>query len=236
MNDSAETFQNFLKTEVSQAHVVWIAINLVLAALLGLWIGRFYVRHGTSLSNRRAFAKNFVLLTMTTALIITLIQSNVALSLGMIGALSIVRFRSAIKEPEELAYLFLSIAVGMGLGANQRAVTIGGLAVILIVLWCKAKLDSKGDTGGSEQNLYVSVTSGRPDVVSAQALNQLLESCCSLHRLKRLDQTKSSTEACYLVEPKDANAMSQFEVEVRKLDDAVTVSLLDTRGGLMGTG
>lgn len=235
MNDNAETFADFLTTEGSQAAVVWIAINLVLAAILGLWIGRFYVRYGTSLSNRRAFAKNFVLLTMTTALIITLIQANVALSLGMIGALSIVRFRSAIKEPEELAYLFLSIAVGMGLGANQASVTVGGLVVILLVLWCKARLDRK-NPGQSEQNLFLTVTSERPDHVSIQALTKLLEDHCSLHRLKRLDRTSTSTEACFLIEPRGEDAVSVFETELRKLDDQATVTLLDTHGGLTGIG
>ena len=235
MNESAETFQNFLKTEVTQAHVVLIAINLVLAAAMGIWLGKFYVRYGTAISNRAAFARNFVLLTMTTALIITLIQKNVALSLGMIGALSIVRFRSAIKEPEELGYLFLSIAVGMGLGANQQLVTIGGLAVILFVLWIKARLD-QSTPSGSQQNLFITVTTRRPDIINAQTLNGLLTQTCSLHRLKRIDQTKETTEACYLVEPKDGEGLSEFEAEIRRLDEAVTVSMLDTRGGLMGMG
>lgn len=235
MNDNVETFQSFLTTEIGESNVVWIAINLVLAAVLGYWIGRFYIRYGTSLSNRRAFANNFVLLAMTTALIIALIQSNVVLSLGMIGALSIVRFRSAIKEPEELSYLFLSIAVGLGLGANQQAVTIGGLAIILLVLRMKVRID-KGVPAGSEQNLYVTVNTERPEVLSTQTLTTLLEGSCSLHRLKRLDQSKGSTEVCYLVEPKDANSMGVFEAELRKLDEQVSFSLLDTRGGMMGAG
>ena len=55
---------------------------------------------------------------------ITIVKSSLALSLGLVGALSIVRFRTAIKEPEELSYAFLSIAIGLGLGADQRLTTL----------------------------------------------------------------------------------------------------------------
>ena len=63
--------------------------------------------------------------TVATVVVISIVKSSLALSLGLVGALSIVRFRSAIKEPEELAYLFLSIGIGLGLGAGQRVVTAG---------------------------------------------------------------------------------------------------------------
>ncbi len=70
-------------------------------------------------------------------LIITIVKSSLALSLGLVGALSIVRFRSAIKEPEELAYLFLCIAIGLGLGASQTAITTLAFIVIMGVLMLK---------------------------------------------------------------------------------------------------
>lgn len=233
MNNGGETFADWLNTEVTEASVVWIAIYLILAAILGTAIGRFYVRYGTSLSNRQAFAKNFVLLTMTTTLIIALIQTNISLSLGMIGALSIVRFRSAIKEPEELAYLFLSIAVGLGLGAQQGVLTVGALLVILFVLWLKSRSTSK-EAGRVEQNLYLTIASNQPSVVSVDALTNLLRNHCSLFRLKRMDRTGVSTEACYMVEPKDAQAISALETELRQLDADATLTLLDTHGGLLG--
>ena len=87
----------------------WLAFvrNIVFGALLAMLLEQVYTRYGHSLSNRSAFARHFYLLTMTTTLIITVVQSSLALSLGLIGALSIVRFRAAIKEPEELVYIFL---------------------------------------------------------------------------------------------------------------------------------
>src|SRR5687768_8190289 len=84
-------------------------VNMLLAAVLTYTLSLFYIRFGTAMSNRRKFARNFMLLALTTMMIIHIVQTSVALSLGLVGALSIVRFRAAIKEPEELAYLFLNV-------------------------------------------------------------------------------------------------------------------------------
>ena len=72
---------------------------------------------------------------MTTMFIITIIKSSLVLSLGLIGALSIIRFRTAIKEPEELTYLFLAIAIGLGLGANQRTIILIAFLLTHLIIW-----------------------------------------------------------------------------------------------------
>src|ERR1035441_4050319 len=89
-----------------------LVLRLVVAAVLGILLGQAYVHFGQALSNRKLFARNFIVLTVTTALIISIVRSSVALSLGLVGALSIVRFRAAIKEPEGTAFLFLSLMAG----------------------------------------------------------------------------------------------------------------------------
>ena len=88
------------------------------------------------------------MITLTTTLIITVVKSSLALSLGLVGALSIVRFRAAIKEPEEIAYLFLCIAIGLGLGAKYTLVTVVGFVVItaftiLFNKYSKTNIDSE---------------------------------------------------------------------------------------------
>jgi ABC-type Fe3+ transport system permease subunit len=79
--------------------------NLLIAFLLSHILSLVYVKYSNSLSNKKIFSNNFYLITLTTTLIITVVKSSLALSLGLVGALSIVRFRAAIKEPEEIAYL-----------------------------------------------------------------------------------------------------------------------------------
>ena len=86
------------------------------------------------MSNKDYFSKNFVVLGIATCIVITIVKSSLALSLGLVGALSIVRFRAAIKEPEELVYLFLVITTGLGLGANQVKITVLGVLIAITVI------------------------------------------------------------------------------------------------------
>ncbi len=80
--------------------------HLLVTLVLTLLVKIVYTRFSTTISNKKEFSKNFVILGLTTCIVITIVKSSLALSLGLVGALSIVRFRAAIKEPEELVYLF----------------------------------------------------------------------------------------------------------------------------------
>jgi hypothetical protein len=105
-----------------------LAIQCALSALvgggLGLYVRELYRRFGPAFSNRESFGNLFPLLTSITVVIIFVVKSSLALSLGLVGALSIVRFRTAIKDPEELVYLFLCIAIGVALGAEMLALAV----------------------------------------------------------------------------------------------------------------
>lgn len=109
--------------------------SLLCAAILSFVIHLFYMRFSTTLSNRFEFSKNFIILGVATCIVIMIVKSSLALSLGLVGALSIVRFRAAIKEPEELVYLFLVIAVGLGCGANQLVIITVGIFFSLTILF-----------------------------------------------------------------------------------------------------
>ena len=95
-------------------------MSAILFTLLATYIIRtIYIRYGGSMNNRAQFSNSFMLLGMTTCVVIIVVKYSLALSLGLVGALSIVRFRAAIKDPEELTVLFLIIAIGLSFGANQ---------------------------------------------------------------------------------------------------------------------
>ena len=129
-----ESFEEFFAGSSVRIPVIMFVINLLLTGILSLGLNQLYIRYGFSLSDRRKFGRNFLLISMTTMMIITIVKSSLALSLGLVGALSIVRFRAAIKEPEELAYLFLCIAIGLGFGANQGLITVIALTLISIII------------------------------------------------------------------------------------------------------
>jgi len=110
-------------------------LSLITAAALSLLVQFFYIKFSSTLSNRIHFSKNFVILGTTTCIIIMIVKNSLALSLGLVGALSIVRFRAAIKEPEELVYLFLIIAIGLGCGSGQIKIIVVGVLFSLIIIF-----------------------------------------------------------------------------------------------------
>ena len=124
-----EIFGDFSATDPQS-----VLINLALVLLMGQILVWHYMRFSPVLSNKRKFARVLVFISATTMLVITVVKTSLALSLGLVGALSIIRFRTPIKEPEELAYLFLAIGVGLGAGANQVLVTAMIFVVILVYL------------------------------------------------------------------------------------------------------
>ena len=133
---------NFFLNQNIQINLTGFVTNLIVTLILCFILRYIYLKFSTTLSNKDEFSKNFVILGITTCIIITIVKSSLALSLGLVGALSIVRFRAAIKEPEELVYLFLVIAIGLGNGAGQTYITFIGsiIAFLVIILFSSHKI------------------------------------------------------------------------------------------------
>ena len=113
-----QTFEEYLAQSSARIPLVLFILNLIFTAVLTLILRQVYIRYGSALSNRKLFGRNFLMIAMTTMLIITIVKASLALSLGLVGALSIIRFRAAIKEPEQIVYLFLLIGISISVGAN----------------------------------------------------------------------------------------------------------------------
>ena len=131
--------------------------HLLVTLVLSLLVKIVYTRFSTTISNKKEFSKNFVILGLTTCIVITIVKSSLALSLGLVGALSIVRFRAAIKEPEELAYLFLIIAIGLGAGAGQIIIITIGTIVSLTVIVFLYSLNTK-EKNKINENLHFTIS------------------------------------------------------------------------------
>ncbi|MCA9743070.1 MAG: DUF4956 domain-containing protein [Deferribacteres bacterium] len=221
-----QSFQEFLTTQSIQVSVWGFVLNLALAALLAFLLSRLYVKYGQSLSNRQVFSRNFLMLTMTTMLIITIVKSSLALSLGLVGALSIVRFRAAIKEPEELAYLFLAIAIGLGFGADQRVITVVAFVIISGIIWLRSRTSDAEES----QNLFLTISSHNPVKIELKDVVETLKKHCAGVSLKRFDETNEMLEASFQVEYTDYNQLEQSKNAIQKLGDSVKVSFLDNQG------
>ena len=116
--------ENITLSESAPLSLTSLVINLIIGALISVVLKYHYKKFGSTLTNREEFGSIFPFILLTTVLVISIVKSSLALSLGLVGALSIVRFRTPIKEPEELLYLFIAIAVGLGLAANQTILTV----------------------------------------------------------------------------------------------------------------
>ena len=132
------TFQDIFKSSflenVTSVSVLDMVLALVLAFCIGLFIFLIYKKTYTGVMYSSSFGVTLVALTMITALVILAVTSNVVLSLGMVGALSIVRFRTAIKEPLDIAFLFWSIAAGIVLAAGMIPLAVIGSVAIGVML------------------------------------------------------------------------------------------------------
>ena len=227
--EKLKTFENFVAGNSVDIPLVNFIINLLLAALLATILRWIYIKFANSLSNRESFSNNFLLLALTTTLIITVVKSSLALSLGLVGALSIVRFRAAIKEPEELSYLFLIIAIGLGLGANQTILTLISfvLIILLVVIFNIFEKKTFYRNFFNKQNLFIKINSSNKEQINVKKIIDILEKYCSYVSLSRLDENDELLEISLLVEFENFEKINQAKTALQEIDKTITFNFLD---------
>jgi len=209
-----------------------LLLNLALGAILSLLLSWTYVRFGRSLSNRAALARIFPLITLTTILIISVVKSSLALSLGLVGALSIVRFRTPIKEPEELGYLFACIATGLALGADQRIAAGVGIPLILLL----ATLTGGIRRGRKDENLFLNVAI--PQQTDTEAvfarINAVLAQHVQTADVRRLDSSRDEFQATYTVHCDHNDAVIAAMDALRQSFPDASISFIEQHNSLGG--
>ena len=213
--------QSFLSDLANQfgsgeSSIVDFLINIFITIALSYIIGLIYSKYGNSLSNRKKLIQTFVLLAVTVMLVISIVKSSLALSLGLVGALSIVRFRTAIKEPEELVYFFVAIAFGLGMGANQRIITLAGAVIIIIFIVIQNMNNVKK---AIQQNLIVTLSNTSDIALDENKILELLKKYCSKIELRRLDDVNNTTELSLNVEFNDFNSIINAKNDLKTLGD-----------------
>ena len=208
-------------------------LNLVIAIVLSLMVAWYYVRFGESLSNRRKFAPILPFLALITVLVISVVKSSLALSLGLVGALSIVRFRTAIKDPEELMFLFLAIAIGLGLGADQRIVTIIAVLVILAYLLVRARNRIRNK---SSHSLYMNINLESEGAGGKlfKEINDLILAETPEVDIRRLDNQNNSLQATYYLAVHDQETIVNLMDSLRGSYPGVSISIVEQNNMLGG--
>ncbi len=218
--------QGFLGSQNADIPTLGFIVGVVLAALCAHLLGRLYIRCGLSLSNRARFASNFVPMALTTMLVIAIVKSSLALSLGMVGALSIVRFRAAIKEPEEIIYLFLALTIGLGFGANQWRVTLVAFLIIATFFLLRHRFR----TEPRQQNLFLTVSTREPGKVGLSDLVKVLSQNAAAAAITRFDETADAVEASFIVEFDGFDQLETARRALQNLSGSMTISFMDPRG------
>jgi hypothetical protein len=215
---------DFFLNKSIQIDLNGFVVSLICSVVLSLLIQIFYIKFSSTLSNRMNFSKNFVLLGATTCIIIVIVKNSLALSLGLVGALSIVRFRAAIKEPEELVYLFMVITVGLGCGAGQIKVISAGVSISLLVIFAYYLFLSRKKIEHSEIiNLGIIIEEDVNHNDITEIINELKFISDELIFVS-MSKSKTTTNINLDIRPKEFNEIMKItEVIKKKFKDSKTI-------------
>ncbi len=212
------TFNDIFKTnfleKVSSFSLIDAAIALALAFVLGLFIFIVYKKTYSGVMYSRNFGVSLIAMSMITTFVILAVTSNVVLSLGMVGALSIVRFRTAVKEPMDISFLFWAIAVGIVLGAGLIPLAVIGSLIIGIILAIFSNVKYK-------EVPYILVLSFKDEEKEGKIKNIINNS------------TKKSLEKAKTINK--SNIELTYEVRLKKGDSSVINELYDVDSVLNAT-
>lgn len=222
------SFQDIFKSSflenVTEFSLLDTCIGLAAAPLVGLFIFMIYKKTLTGVLYSDGFALTLVGLSLVTTLVIMAVTSNVVLSLGMVGALSIVRFRTAIKEPVEIVFLFWSLAVGIVIGAGMIPLAIIGSALIGVILLLFANRKIR-------KQPYILVVSCK-DEAAEQRITEILAKVVEYYTVK--SKTVNAAGIEFTAELRTKDAETAFVNRITELEGVGNATLVSYNGEYMG--
>lgn len=219
-----DVFKSSFLENVNSISILDMVIALVLAFCIGMFIFLIYKKTYQGVMYSSSFGTTLVALTMITTVVILAVTSNVVLSLGMVGALSIVRFRTAIKEPLDIAFLFWAIAAGIVLAAGMIPLAVFGSVIIGIMLLILVNKKS-------HCNPYIVVLSCETSDSEKKA-REFLESQVAKCVVKSKMAQKGKIELNMEIRMKDDN--TDFINELSDMDGVSSAVLVSYNGEYMG--
>ena len=219
----SDVFKSSFLSNINSFSTLDVLLALGLAFVIGLYIFLIYKKTYQGVMYSDSFGVSLIAMAMITSLVIIAVTSNVVLSLGMVGALSIVRFRTAIKEPMDIAFLFWAIAVGIVLGAGLLPLAIIGSVIIgiIIVVFSTRKI---GDTP------YILVVNCENEETESAAY-ELIKEDAKKSLLKSKSVNKLGIELTYEVRIKDDN--TGFVNKISACDGVTNAVLVSYNGEYM---
>ena len=202
-------------------------INLFLGVLVAILLKWIYDKYEPVSQYNSSLSKNFITLTLVTIFVISVVKSSLALSLGLVGALSIIRFRTAIKEPTELVYLFLCIAIGLGFGANLPLYTLIVSCSIMLIIILRSKLNFKEK---QTNNMYAEVEMTNDDGVSLSQLMTLINNYADHALLIRHDYGRDRNLASLQVRFSSTEDVDSMKASKWFQENIISFSFYEDKG------
>lgn len=219
-----DIFKSSFLTQVAAFSLVDMLVALALSFAIGLFICEIYKKTYRGVMYSRSFGITLLALSMLTTLAIMTVTSNVVLSLGMVGALSIVRFRTAIKEPLDIAFLFWSIVVGIMLGAGMIPLAVFSSVIFGVIMLYMA------NSKGKNEDAYILVLQCATEDAEAKA-SKILEQSVKQFTLK--SKTVSNGGIEWTVEVRIQEGTTQFINQLYAIEGVIAATLVSYNGEYM---
>ncbi len=225
------SLENFFLNSNIQIDFGNFFIAIILSLILAYIVKLTYIKVGRALNDKDYFSDTFIPLAIITTLVITVIKFSLALSLGLVGALSIVRFRAAIKEPEELVYLFFIISIGLANGANQFLLSIIATVIILTFLFIRNIYKNKKDNSAnfiSDSNI-LNINILKNDKKNINEIIDPLKPHFKYLKLKSANIEKTTSNYVFWYES-EGELENLLKIITKSSDDNVNISIYSKSG------
>ena len=226
-------FWNTIISTLSEAATVSSMTVLLLNSVAALLVSCIIFLSYRLTYSGTAFSKKFMvslgMMTLVTTIIMNVISNNVALSLGMVGSLSIIRFRTAIKEPRDIAFLFWAISIGLCCGANMYIIAVLGSAVITALLFA-FKMDLY------ERSAYLLVVRSAAGAMPAEEMEALLKENTASYRVRMSNATGREEEVTYEISlsGRKKQTPQALQKQLMELQGVCSVNFVSYSGEVIG--
>ena len=204
--------------------VTQILISMCITVLLSMFIYWVYKKTYSGVMYSKNFNITIMLISTVTSMVMMIIGSNLALSLGMVGALSIIRFRSAIKDPKDIGFLFWGIAVGLSTGTGIYIIGIIGSIFIAFLLFIF-------DRGIYNDNCYLLIVKGND--INFEKIESIIKEHTNKFNLKMKNSTDIFTEATYEIKLK-RNEDNEILRELKTIENIININIVSYNGEIAG--
>ena len=199
--------------------------NLLVALLCGVFIAFLYRVTYKGISYSSGYVVSLIMLTLITALVIMVIGNNLARAFGLVGAMSIIRFRTAVKDTQDIMFIFFALAIGLACGSSAFAIAITGTLFIGAIVYIASLVN---DSTKVRREYLVQVIYKQAEQPEA-SLHKVLSSYCSKHKLiniKKIGENDGQlTEYSYYIILRNMNKAGLFASELNKLEGVTKVNV-----------